>query len=813
MKILRALRALRAMRALVRVEWRQLWRHPGRSGLVFLLIAVPVAAIVGGSSLVQVTQPGPEERAAQVLGQADLRIDGVFQWEDLTKVRQALPEDAHVQTLFAGLERVTVSGRRLRARLIALDPATLESTGETPALATGMLRLIEGRAPTNAGEVALSPSLLAGLGRSLGETVTLEYGAARTITGIVVDPEEMDLPVVLRVPAPAEHPGRHSLLVDLSPSDEAATVSALRAAGFTVHTRGEAARGDAAVTAAVFALGSIGLFEAALVISAAFAVGLRRRQVEIGLLGSTGATVRGITSSLLASAALQAVLAGATGTLLAYASVAAVVPWLNEWTNRWSNPLAILPVHIAAAILLGSLAAVLAATLPARSAARLPVRQALSGRRPTTERSRGWLVAGLLMVTASFCLLTLASGDHLLAQGIGVVLGPIFGIIGFGACSPWLLDWSARRAASLPLAWRLAVRDAGRFRERNGAVVTAVLAGMAMSVTIAALVASLEQEFETFPAIYRDDQVVIEGPGAEQAARAIAQQLPTLAAAPMAAVYTHGEPVRGRLDGKESERRAAWIAVGSDELMLALGAEQGLDALRMGRLLVLDAALEFDQVELSAWVGDHAVNGPQAYQNIATGHRMREPAFVLGPGALIALGLETGPPPRASLVPWLVRLSEPVTPELLEQARALAAQSIRTSVDAKLLHSNKTRSIYLVVLVLCALTGILIVTTATALSAAESAPDERALHTLGAAPRVLRSHFAARAGYLALLGSCLAIPAGLLAGFALCSVVNFPLDFVIPWGDCLTIVFGLPTIVYAGAWLFATTRRQNLASL
>ena len=45
------------------------------------------------------------------------------------------------------------------------------------------------------------------------------------------------------------------------------------------------------------------------------------------------------------------------------------------------------------------------------------------------------------------------------------------------------------RGASGP---RLAVRDAARFRSRNGPIVTAAMAALAASVTITALLGSLE---------------------------------------------------------------------------------------------------------------------------------------------------------------------------------------------------------------------------------------------------------------------------------------------------------------------------------
>ena len=52
------------------------------------------------------------------------------------------------------------------------------------------------RAPENAGEVALSPVLLAALPAAPGDTVTLEYGGRRLVTGVVVDPEENVYPMV-----------------------------------------------------------------------------------------------------------------------------------------------------------------------------------------------------------------------------------------------------------------------------------------------------------------------------------------------------------------------------------------------------------------------------------------------------------------------------------------------------------------------------------------------------------------------------------------------------------------------------------------
>ena len=800
----------RALRALLRVELRQLRQHPGRSLLILLLVAIPVAAIVGGTALSDRIEPSPEERSRRAVGQADLRIDGLQGFEHVEAARRQLPSGARSELVFLGFEQVRVPGQRWKARLFALHPRAFEDepTGEI-GLAQGMLRILAGRAPTNAGEVALSPTLLEGLGRSLGEQVTLEFGGYRTITGVVADPEELDLPVVVRTPAAMEYRGQHFLLASMDEASLDSTVSALRSADFAVRTRSEAAVGDALAAALVFALGTVGLFEAALVISAAFAVSLRRRQVEIGLLGSVGATQRGLTTALVASAGTLAVGGGVLGTLLGSAAILAVEPWLDGWTNRLGGPVTLDPGAIVGAILLGILAAVLAAILPARQTAQLPIRDALAHRRPSVRRSQVWLHRGLALLGTGALLVALASDDHWLTGALGVVVGPILGILGFGACSPWLLDALARKASALPLSWRLAVRDAGRFRERNGAVITAVLAGMSMSVTMAALVASLESALEAFPAPLRDDQLLVEGPGAEEAARQITEQMPAVAAAPLMAAYVHGEPVRGKFPGETETRRRGWVAVGDENLAQALGAGEGTRALQTGQLLALDPPADLGGLELSGWFAGAPLPLP-AVMGVETSQVVREPGFVLETSRLAELGFELGPPPSHSLVPWLVRLEEPLTSVQLEQAQALAARSVRTSVDAASLHTSPFRSFYHGVLLVCALTGLLVVVAATALSAAESAADERLLETVGAAPRLLRNLLASRAAFLAFLGSVLAVPAGLMVAVALFETSNFPLEFVIPWKDALMLVLGLPTLVYICAWCSAGFERPAL---
>ncbi len=746
-----------ALRALARVEWRQILRHRRRSLLMLSLIAVPVAAIVGGATLLRIAEPTVEEGRAQVMGAAALRIVIAGDRDSLMAARRLLPAQARTAQVFIGAEQVRVPGRRLLGKFLAAEQASFDSAG----IARGLVRLIEGRMPANSGEVALSPVLLRSLDRARGGTVTLAYGAARTITGVVVDPEALDAPVIVRTPAVVEDRAEQLLLATLPSELVAPTANRLRRAGFAVSTRDAfGLRGDT-MTALVFVVGSLGFLEAALVIAAAVAVSLRRRRREIGLLGSVGATAGGIVTSMFVSAAL-----------------------------------------------LGVATAVAAAWFPARHAAGLPIRIALGGRRPVTTPARRWLIAGLAMEAVALALLVLLPRTDAVRSGLAVIGGSGLGVLGFGACSPWLLVALARRAAGLPLAWRLAVRDAGRFAARNGPVVTAILAGMSMSVMMAVLIASVESAIDARPTPYRNDHLVFEGSAAEDVARRAAAEFHAVAVAPVRAVYAHGMPVRVRIDGDSTtSRRPDWVACGDASLARAIGAETALAEFAAGALLVLEPHEQTGDLRLVAGSDGRVLVSP-AIARVAMSQNTVAPAYLMTTASLEGRGLEPGPPPRRTLVPWIVRLPHAITEQTLERAQALATELPGTTVDAARLHRAPARAIYYVLLALCLVTGLVVILVSTALTAAESAGDEHVLRTVGAPPALLRHHQAARAGYLALLGCVLAVPAGMLPALGMLTSANIELDFVMPWCDVLLTVFGLPLLAYCVTWRFAGAASQ-----
>ncbi|HEY8295748.1 MAG TPA: hypothetical protein VIG41_10445, partial [Micrococcaceae bacterium] len=161
----------------LRVAWRDVMRHKGRSALIIALIALPIAGMSAAVSLGQSTLPSPQEKVLHQLGQtqarfSDLHARNPFALQDPvldtgyaemgnhppepgfvpTKPRDAVPDGYRVLSQ-RGIS-ITGSVRRanvpLQAQLVdALDPAF-----------AGKYTLISGRAPAAANEALASSGLL-----------------------------------------------------------------------------------------------------------------------------------------------------------------------------------------------------------------------------------------------------------------------------------------------------------------------------------------------------------------------------------------------------------------------------------------------------------------------------------------------------------------------------------------------------------------------------------------------------------------------------------------------------------------------------
>lgn len=478
------MRSPRALRALLRVELRSALRNRTRSGLIVSLVALGVAAMVGGGALLRTARATPQERCASVLGAAALRIQT---YDPLTPAQFArlVPPGTRSAPFSERAALLRSAAREHSTSLWAFEQGALDADG----LAHGMLCVLEGRLPDTAGEIALSRSACEALDVEPGASLDLD-GRAHALVGLVALPEQLAASIALVTLAPDQ--ATRLWLIAAPPEQEALLGAELHGAGHSVQRRSELGQEDDFEQMVSFVLGGFAFFEVALVIGAAFAVGLRRRQREIGLVGANGASAGDIVGALWLGTFALAALGVLAGILVGAGGAFALGPWLDGWNGRWNGAVELSGAHLVGGAVLGLASALLATTLPALAAARLPVTVALSGRRPVATASRRWLGFGaaLLGVGALWMVLGLRAGGSVAA--VGVLGGSITGVLGLGACSPWLLGALARVAGPLPLAWRLAARDAARFRARNGPVVTAVLAALSVSVVQASLAGSVD---------------------------------------------------------------------------------------------------------------------------------------------------------------------------------------------------------------------------------------------------------------------------------------------------------------------------------
>lgn len=257
---------------------------------------------------------------------------------------------------------------------------------------------------------------------------------------------------------------------------------------------GDAAAADGFEQLVGLVLGGFGFGVAALVMAATFAIGLRRRRRELALIAANGATTMGLVAALSASAMLVAGSGAVLGVAFGLVVAAALAPSLDTLVGAPVGALRVSLAHTAAALAFGPLAALVAVAGPAWCAARIPVRVALGGRAPAPRTSAASVAVGLVALTlAAVWLAGVRPASQASSSAALAVLGAsLLALCGLGALCPGLLAGLARLAGPLPLAWRLAARDAGRFCTRHGAVVTAIFASLAVAIAVGALGASVD---------------------------------------------------------------------------------------------------------------------------------------------------------------------------------------------------------------------------------------------------------------------------------------------------------------------------------
>jgi putative ABC transport system permease protein len=812
-----------AARALLRLAYRNVRRSVWRSLLVVVLVMLPVAGMVGVTSVMKTITPTAERTVTARMGDADFEI---FAGEGGTGelLRARVPAGSIVEPLLRVTDKLALPGLNVEVGLTSYEPV---------GLAQRMLTLREGHMPTAQGEVAVSAEVLRLSGASIGGQIKLAELGSQTIVGLVENPMRLKDRVVFAGPwlasqAEAEKAaewlvkvpaGSDSSVLDLGvpteingqpPVGDGTTTPA-----FIITPRAYAFAADSAVGSATIVLGGLALLDAALVAAAAFAVGIRRRQRELGILAATGAEPRHLAASVLAEALVLGGLGAMVGIVLGILGAFAVSPFLDQLTDH-RNPL-ISPDLGVLVIggLMGFLAALLAAVVPAWNAGRIPVLAALSGRRPPASSSRRGLIVGAIVVALGFgltslgALLRLGASDTSMST-LMLFVGAVLGTLGFGACSPWLLGRLERPSSRLPVSSRIALRDLARARSRNGPIVTALLAAFAATVALSSYQASVDASNRARyqPSLYAD-QLIVQGPGFAEAGPEAAAALGATASGPMLGVGNSDRGAwisPGDTDDPNAPLTTPYVVVADAELAKALGMEAALPDLEAGMVVFVS-----EKARTASRATVHIVSKP-AFEEL---DRVVLPAsvFVTGlfsdelPRALMSaatferLGLVPGHSDAAPSDRYIIRLQHPVSDDDLAKAGSIASGYPDTQTYASL-PSTRGGDLFRLFMIAGALLFALSVTgIAVALGEAESRPEQRTLLAIGADPRMRRRIAAARAGVIALLGGGLAIPAGLLPVWGLLASRGAPL--VVPWPEILAALAVLPLLAIIGTWLLS----------
>ncbi|MFJ6164598.1 FtsX-like permease family protein [Micromonospora orduensis] len=881
-------------RAALRIARREARRSRRRTALVLAMIALPVLVLAFLAASYDMAELTPQERVDRRLGVADAEL----RWISQTPVEQDewgdswyTPEGEHLPAgpvTAAQVAALLPPGSRV-AEVRARVPLTVRGPDRdeniigrvldlTDPLARGVARFRAGRAPQQPGEVAVSPAALRRLDLRLGRTLTMADGdGAYTVVGVVEFPDDLG-PVV------ALHPGAvprtvpeldSSWLADVPGGVDAALVARLNERGVLVtprHRPGSApepGRGwagsigptDTNDLSTGVLIAGLGLLEVVLLVGPAFAVGVRRRRRDLALVAVAGGDAAQLRRVVLADGVVLGVLGAAVGLVVGVAAAFACRPLVEQYVfgarfggyRCWPAALVVLG---GVAVLTG----VLAALAPAWTVARQDVSAGLAGRR-TPPASRGrWLALGLSLVAGGAALA--AFGAARTSPAV-ILTGLILGELGLVCCTPTLIGVLARLGRVLPLAPRIALRDASRNRAAAAPAICAVMAAVASSVALGGYLASDGvRDRQAYQPMLPPGHVLVSAndstrrPTLAQVTEAAREQLGTDAVVGLSAAvcvppdggYCDVTPAlpaeqacpwrpgddlsaaqrrQARADPR-CQRRAvdyygAYVEPVVDDgtaLPQLTDADPATTAaatavLRAGGVVVTDRrylhnGLVTVQVRRAGAGPDQLTTAAADLPGYALPAAVGQSRLLLSAAALRELDLKPAP------TGWVVGTSSPPSGE--RQERFAAALRPFGAVSLIVESGGAPGDISPLLLLLAAAAGLITVGAAgiaTALAAAEGRAELTTLAAVGAAPAVRRLLAICQAGVISGLGSVLGIVAGLgTAAIVLFSVnrqyatdwpAPVPYPYLVPW-PVLGVLVLVPLVAMLGAGLFTRAR-------
>ncbi|MFI2662925.1 FtsX-like permease family protein [Micromonospora carbonacea] len=891
----RLLAALRSWRAALRIARREARRARGRTALVLAMITLPVLGLTLSAVSYDMAELSRAEQIDRRLGVADAELRWVAEgpvaqdaWGDTTYQRDGVPgrsrpvaADELTALLPAGSRVAEVRWwvpfeARAGGRRESVDGRLLDLTDP---LLRGQGRVLAGRPPTAADEVGLNRAALRRLGAELGDRIVPADGSAeRTVVGVVEFPDNLRPTVAL---PPTDRPGdprnESSWLVDLPADADPGLTERLNARGIVVaartpapHPTAEAGSTGVALsvedTSTTLLVAGLGLLEVVLLVGPAFAVGVRRRRRDLALVAVAGGDAAHLRRIVLADGVVLGGAGAVAGLALGIAGAFAARPLIEEYVfGARFGAYRVFPAALAAIAAVAVLAGVLAALAPAWAAARQDVVAGLAGRRTPPEHRRRWPLIGVLLAAVGVAVAALgATWDATAVLFAGLVLGEL----GLVFVTPTLVGLLARAGRWLPLAPRIALRDASRNRSSAAPAISAVMAAVAGSVALGVYVASdsARTHASYVPAMPYGHAMVV-GPGDQTTPPPVSRVAEVVAAtlpgSTVARVDVPACPARFGSDDWCDVRvelpagRACPYQVG--QLRDAAVRAQARSDPRCGGWVekgyptgyAVSVSVD-DGDALAALTGAGPEELAAARRVLAAGGAVVTDERYLLAGRLTLTAIRVGAEPEpvvtaTATVPGYA-LRGGVGTDQLTVSRAAAArlgldtrqigyavdtaaapttaQQDRLDVELRRLGQldvivergtwgSDDRSLLLVLAVGSGLITVGAAAVATGLAAAEGRADLSTLGAVGASPRMRRVLSLCQAGVIAVLGSALGIVVGLGTAVIILVALNRrfdtawpvpePYPIVVPWLN-LGVLVVVPLVAMVGAALFTRSR-------
>jgi putative ABC transport system permease protein len=826
----------------LRIARRDAWRHKVRSVLVISMVALPVLGLTTADVLARTMQLSPSQRVTREIGQASAGFQilggkvtqGVDAYQGasssaysgasivpgtprydaiLAKARALLPANARLVELESDSDEVGARGSLVSSAVFGLDLAD--------PLTAGISERVAGRPAAIASEVAISPSLAGRLGVGIGDQVTVG-GAVRKVVGLYRDPAALRAASAWESPADVSMPsgGTPLYLVASSQPVTWAQVLQLNAIGVSVtsryavthppqHTAYDSGSTNRAETIGIATVAvGLAILEVVLLAGAAFAVGARRQRRDLALLAAAGGDAGHVRAVVVAGGIVLGLTGAIVGVAGGIASAGLLLSPFQRLANSQAGPFDLHPLELLAVAVLGIITGILASVLPARAAARDDVVAALTGRRGTVSTARRVPQLGLAMIVVGAFVAAYAA--HPPVRFTLILVGAVISELGFVVCAPALVGLVGRYARYLPLAPRLALRDASRHRGRTGPAVAAIMAAVAGSIAISTYVVSeVASERANYQPQARIGQTLLDlyAPRPQAMAKAVAMadgvarrdlNATGLLALPTLECNTgtcHSADLSVG-SGLAQLKTPTSIAVGGASLLAALTGRNdpgAVSALAAGKLVVFTPALI------------HGGRVGLELQNPKTDSQVSVDAYAVDAGShSAATGAIMGPALAAQLHRTVTTARYLVTtsrlPSQAQQDKANAALSAASTNSASVslvvergYHPQRWGYGLLAlaaaaVVVTLGATGI-----TTGLSVAESRPDLATLMAVGGAPRTRRAFIANQAGVVALLGTVTGVVSGLVPAYGILKArPGFP--FVLPWDTIAVVVVVVPIL-------------------